>query len=109
METRMPYWLYKKGYTMYPHYNYSSQDKSITVMLPEYDKPQFPEDWKLIGGCFITPIGIQVFYWNTGLAERFQVRWYEKVKEFNPGLRARENMIDYVRRLDLAIRLERAQ
>lgn len=98
---RIPYSLYKTGYTEFKASGYDPKTKTIEVELPEYKKIRFPKDWRKDGNNYFTPNGCRVSFWNTGLAENFYVEHYDVVlktihKTFGPALDVREKVIAFV-------------
>lgn len=102
MIVTMKYALYKKGYSEYRANNYNASKKTIDVDLPEHKKINFPKDWTKRGNQYYTTNGCVVRFWGSGYAENFVVEHnYNSIskcesKTVNPGLYARETVIDIV-------------
>lgn len=96
----MSYSLYKKSYFEFPAHDYDEGKKTIFVDLPDYKKPNFPKEWEKVGNWYQTPNNARVYFWNSGFSENFVVEsgrgYNSKSKTFPAGLRARENVINYV-------------
>ena len=76
MERRIPYNLYKTGYDKFPASDYDQKTKTILVDIPPIKRRVWPKDWKRVGGnWFVTPNGCSVYFWNTGLAQNYEVEW----------------------------------
>lgn len=103
MEKRIPYSLYKSGYTDFPARDYDKATKTIIVYLPEHKRPRFPADWKRDGNSYRTPNGARVYFWSSGLAENFLIEsgtgYARKSKTIPAGLYAREHVLEYVNSL----------
>lgn len=98
---RIPYSLYKAGYTEFKASDYDSKTKTIAVELPDYKKVRFPKEWRKDGNNYFTPNDCVVSFWNTGLAENFYVEHHSKTlktehKTIGPALDAREQVIAFV-------------
>ena len=106
MKKRMPYWLYKAGYTEFKARDYDAKKKTIEVELPDYKRPMFPDDWRNNGGNrYHTPNGCTVTGWGSGLSEHFEVEHYVTIyncphKSFGPGIGTREQVMEYVNSFD---------
>jgi hypothetical protein len=93
---RMPYRIYKQGYTEYPATDYDKSTKTIDVQLPEYRKPMFPKEWRTesTGRKYFNHV--QMFIRNSGLAECYDieqlVKPYKHIR-IECGLKAREKAI----------------
>ena len=106
MKKRMPYWLYKTGYTEFKARDYDAQKKTIEVERPDYRRPKFPDDGrKGDGKRYRTPNGCTVTFWGTGLAEHFEVEHFVTIynckhKSFGPCINVREQVMNYVSTFD---------
>lgn len=102
MIVTMKYALYKKGYSEYRANNYDADKKTIEVELPDHKKIRFPKEWTKNGNYYRTPNGCNVIFWGNGYGENFLVEHTDKTtnkhdsKTVNPGLYAREAVIDIV-------------
>ena len=102
MKKRMPYWLYKTGFSEFKASDYDANKKTIEVELPEYKRPKFPADWVSAGGNhYHTPNGCTVTRWGAGFAEYFEVEHFVTIynckhKSFGPCIGVREQVMDYV-------------
>lgn len=101
MKKRIPYWLYKSGYSEFKASDYDAKKKTIEVELPEYKRPKFPSDWSKSGNHYYTPNGCTVTFWGAGLAENFEVEHFVTVynrphKSIGPCLNAREQVMEFV-------------
>ena len=100
MEKRIPYSLYKSGYSDFPARDYDSATKTILVELPEYKKPNFPRSWRRIGNSYITENGARVVFWSSGLSENFVIEsgagHSYRSKTIPAGLYAREKVLAYL-------------
>lgn len=98
----MPYSLYKKYYNQFRTEDYDSKTKTIMVDVPDVKRKPFPNDWKRDGNHYRTPGGCDVYVWNSGLSENFEVyrnvSCYDRYhKTICPGIDAREKVIDTVK------------
>lgn len=102
MITTMKYALYKRWYSEYRADNYDATKKTIDVELPEHKRISFPKDWTKRGNQYYTSNGCVVRFWGSGFAENFVVEHnYNSISKcdsttVNPGLYARETVIDIV-------------
>lgn len=101
MIKRIPYSLYKTGYTEFKAFNYDRKTKTIEVELPNYKKIKFPKEWRKDGNNYFTPNNCVVTFWNTGLAENFYIEHHDETlrtvhKTIDPALNAREQVIAFV-------------
>lgn len=102
MERRIPYSLYKTGYEQFPARDYDQETKTILVDLPKIKRRVWPKDWKRSGGnWFSTPNGCEVYFWNTGLAQNYLVRWFggpynNKSRTIPAGIDAFQRVLDTV-------------
>ena len=91
---RIPYRIYKQGYSEFPASDYDKSTKTIDVQLPEYKKPTFPKEWGA-GGCKHFN-HVTMYVRNSGFAEYYEihqtVRPYKEVT-IECGLYAREKAI----------------
>lgn len=99
---RIPYSLYKAGYTEFKAFDYDCKTKTIEVELPDHKKVRFPKEWHKVGNNYYTPNNCVVSFWNTGLAENFYVEHHGSNtlktvhKTIGPALDAREQVIAFV-------------
>lgn len=106
MLKRMPYSLWKNYYRSFPADQYDQGTKTILVDLPNTKTIRFPKEWKRRGGnCYYTPGGCCVYYWNTGLAQNFEVRkfvsaYYTASRTIHPGIDSRQRVIDAVKHFE---------
>lgn len=101
MKKRIPYWLYKAGYTEFKASDYDAGSKTIEVELPDVKRQRFPKEWRRDGNRYLTPNGCTVYFWGTGLAENFMVEHFVTVyncqrKSFGPGINARQQVMEFV-------------
>lgn len=76
MKRRIPYSLYKTGYEQFPATDYDPKTKTILVDLPPIKRLVWPKNWKRAGGNWlVAPNGCNVYFWNTGLAQNYEVEW----------------------------------
>lgn len=75
MQRRIPYSLYKTGYQQFPASDYDPKTKTILVDLPPMKRRVWPKDWRRVGNHFVTPNGCRVYFWNTGLAQNYEIEW----------------------------------
>lgn len=73
MLKKMPYSLYKSSYSHFPSEEYDPKTKTILVDLPTITRKKWPKDWIKVGNHFNTPNGCTVYFWNTGLAQNYDV------------------------------------
>ena len=73
MQRRIPYSLYKTGYQEFPATEYDARTKTILVDLPPMPRRMWPKDWKKDGNHYATPNGCTVYFWNTGIAQNYEV------------------------------------
>lgn len=76
MERRIPYSLYKRGYNQFPASDYDAKTKTIMVNIPDIKRRVWPKEWKREGNELITPNRCHVYFWNTGLAQNYEVEWH---------------------------------
>ena len=91
---RMPYRIYKQGYSEYPAFDYDKSTKTIDVQLPEYKKPSFPREWGT-GGCKYCN-HVEMFVRNSGFAEYYEIHqtiYPHKEVTIECGLKSREKAI----------------
>lgn len=101
MERRMPYSLYKTGYQDFPATDYDPKTKTILVSLPEMQRRVWPKDWRRSGNSFTTPNGCTVYFWNTGIAQNYDVHgpytpYNRKTRTIPAGFHAFQRVIDTV-------------
>lgn len=106
MLKRMPYSLWKSYYRQFPADQYDLASKTILVELPDVKPIKWPKDWRRNGGqCYITPGGCYVYFWNTGLAQNFEVRklvsgYYTATRTIHPGIDSRQRVLKAVEQLE---------
>ena len=107
MLKRMKYSLYKTYYAQYPASDYNKNDKTIMVDLPEVKRVLFPKDWERSGNCYITPSGIRVWTWNSGLLQNFKIElataFGTNYFTVGPGVDSRQKVIERVKQLEQGI------
>ena len=102
---KMPYSLYKNYYNQFRAEGYDSKTKTIMVDIPDVKRKQFPKDWKRAGNHYYTPGGCEVCFWNTGLAQNFEVRkfvssYYTATRTIHPGIDSRQRVLKAVEQLE---------
>lgn len=81
MKRRIPYWLYKTGYSQFPAIGYDESSKTIEVDIPPMKKRVWPNEWKRPGSNhMITNKGVEIYFWNSGIQQNYLVR--EPYKRF---------------------------
>lgn len=103
---RMKYHLYKPYYCQFPAEDYDPVTKTIMVDVPKIRRKPFPKDWIRSGNAYFTPGGCEIRFWNTGLAENFDVCFFvpgrcsQPHKIIHPGIDARERVLEAVNELE---------
>lgn len=105
MLKRMPYRLWKSYYRQFPADQYDQASKTILVELPDVEPVKWPKDWRRDGNRYITPGGCDVCFWNTGLAQNFEVRKfvssdYTATRTIHPGIDIRQRVLKAVEQLE---------
>lgn len=99
---RMPYRIYKQGYSEFKAYDYDKTTKTIEVDLPEYKKPVFPKDWKTESSGRKYFNHVQMFIRNSGISECYDieqlVKPYKHIR-IECGLKSREKAIEMMYQL----------
>ena len=102
----MKYSIYKKYFREYPSREYNLEKKTIEVDLPEHKTIKWPSNWRKSGNSLRTPSGIEILFWNSGLAENFYVnyyvsRYYHLSRTISPAIDARQQVLDTVAEFEL--------
>ncbi len=105
MLKRIPYSLWKSYYHQFPADQYDLSTKTILVELPDVKPVQWPKDWRRVGNRYITPGGCDVHFWNTGLAQNYEVRkfvssYYTATRTICPGIDSRQRVLKAVEQLE---------
>lgn len=106
---RIPYRIYKQGYSEYPATDYDKTTKTIEVDIPEIKKPTFPKEWKTnsTGRKYFNHV--QMFIRNSGLAECYDieqlVKPYKHIR-IECGVNARQKAIDTMYQLASEINID---
>lgn len=108
MLKKMKYSLYKNYYWKYPASDYDKSDKTIMVDLPDVKQAKFPKEWKRDCNHYLTPSGIRVYFYNTGLAQNYQIEISNPGFGFSyftvgPGVNSRQKAIERVKQLEQGI------
>lgn len=81
MKRRIPYWLYKTGYSQFPADDYDKLTKTIEVDIPPMKRRVWPKSWLRPGtNHMITEKGVEIYFWNSGIQQNYFVR--EPYKRF---------------------------
>ncbi len=75
MKRRIPYSLYKTGYSKFQATDYDPATKTVEVDLPETPPRRMPKGWKRDGNSYRTPGGCRITFWNSGLARNYLVEY----------------------------------
>lgn len=105
MLKRIPYSLWKSYYRQFPADQYDLSTKTILVEIPDVKPVQWPKDWRRVGNRYITPGGCDVYFWNTGLAQNFEVRkfvssYYTVTRTICPSIDSRQRVLKAVEQLE---------
>ena len=105
MLKRMPYSLWKSYYRQFPADQYDLSTRTILVELPDVKPVQWPKDWRSVCNRYITPGGCDVYFWNTGLAQNYEVQkfvssYYTATRTIHFGIDSRKRVLKAVEQLE---------
>lgn len=106
MKRRIPYWLYKTGYSQFPASDYDAAKKTIEVDIPPMKRRVWPKEWKRRGiNCLVTDKGVEIYYWNSGIQQNYLVMepykpFFRRERTIHAGFDAFERVMQTVKEFE---------